>query len=91
MEQAGGEWFYNNTLNEPIAARYIQIVPDRADKSRSIKNLQINGCRLGKLVPLKIISVYFLLIERKPVIRKKIHLHVTKLKDRPGIPSMDNL
>lgn len=87
MEQAGGEWFYNNTLNEPIAARYIQIVPDRADKS--IKNLQINGCRLGKLTPLKIISV--LLIERKPVIRKKIHSHVTKLKDRPGLPSMDNL
>ena len=87
MEQAGGEWFYNNTLNEPIAARYIQIVPDRSDKS--IKNLQINGCRLGKLTPLKIISV--LLIERKPVIRKKIHSHVTKLKDRPGLPSMDNL
>lgn len=48
VDQAGNEWFYNITLNEPITARYVQIVPDRADKSRSIKNLQINGCRLDK-------------------------------------------
>lgn len=44
-----GEWKFYNSLDEPIPARYVQFIPDQADKSLMLNKLQISGCRLGKL------------------------------------------
>ncbi|KAJ7340309.1 hypothetical protein OS493_003042 [Desmophyllum pertusum] len=43
-----GEWLFYNSLDEPIPARYVQFIPDHADKSLTLNKLQINGCRLGE-------------------------------------------
>ncbi|XP_078347668.1 uncharacterized protein LOC144632802 isoform X2 [Oculina patagonica] len=48
MEFVKGEWLFYNSLDEPIPARYVQFIPDEADKSLTLNKLQINGCRLDK-------------------------------------------
>lgn len=63
MEYVKGEWLFYNSLDEPIPARYVQFIPDQADKSLTLNKLQISGCRLGKLATCQRKTYYLIFFE----------------------------
>lgn len=48
MEVVNGEWRFNNSLDQPIPALYVQFIPEEAGKHLNLSKLQIYGCRLGE-------------------------------------------